>query len=303
MADIETLAMPRARGRALVADAAAAADPELLGGRAAAWMKCWPRCEPCRGSANGPRSTSPCGRCASPTPSRALRHRPHVAPSRTACVRPQPNCWPEPSAGGSGAAFVRPRTSGRPTRRTPRRASMPRPPEALTIDRLATPLGEADCWSPTPRAGAFDWATHEARLVDPAAAAEPADRSRRGLGPGCDACGAGRLFRRGPDGAGRHRLAHRRGRNFSTAVWSAPLCSIPAGETLTYKRLAERIGRPNAVRAVAWPTAPTPFDRRAPPPRDRRGRDPDRLRRRPSSQALAAQPRGSGFRRRVIDAS
>jgi AraC family transcriptional regulator of adaptative response / DNA-3-methyladenine glycosylase II len=47
LADVETLAMPRARGRALVGLA------------------------PCRGSANGPPSTSPCGRFGSPTPSPA----------------------------------------------------------------------------------------------------------------------------------------------------------------------------------------------------------------------------------------
>src|SRR5690606_36263045 len=39
------------------------------------------------------------------------------------------------------------------------------------------------------------------------------------------------------------------GTTFQQTVWKA-LCSIPAGETLSYSELATRIGRPSAVRAV-----------------------------------------------------
>jgi AraC family transcriptional regulator of adaptative response/methylated-DNA-[protein]-cysteine methyltransferase len=41
-----------------------------------------------------------------------------------------------------------------------------------------------------------------------------------------------------------------RGTDFQKQVWAA-LCEIPAGTTVTYAQLAERIGRPSAVRAVA----------------------------------------------------
>ena len=43
------------------------------------------------------------------------------------------------------------------------------------------------------------------------------------------------------------------GTEFQKTVWKT-LCTIPAGETWTYAQLAERIGRPTAVRAVglAW---------------------------------------------------
>lgn len=40
------------------------------------------------------------------------------------------------------------------------------------------------------------------------------------------------------------------GTPFQKEVWGA-LLSIPFGETITYKELAERLGKPNAVRAVA----------------------------------------------------
>lgn len=40
-------------------------------------------------------------------------------------------------------------------------------------------------------------------------------------------------------------------------VWDA-LCTIPAGETLSYAGLAQRIGRPTAVRAVGHANATNP---------------------------------------------
>ena len=41
-----------------------------------------------------------------------------------------------------------------------------------------------------------------------------------------------------------------RGTPFTAQVWAA-LCEIPCGETRSYGQIAERIGRPSAVRAVA----------------------------------------------------
>ena len=40
-----------------------------------------------------------------------------------------------------------------------------------------------------------------------------------------------------------------KGTNFQKCVWSE-LCKINYGETLSYKQVAERIGKPNAYRAV-----------------------------------------------------
>jgi len=41
-----------------------------------------------------------------------------------------------------------------------------------------------------------------------------------------------------------------RGSAFTAQVWAA-LCEIPCGETRSYSQIADRIGRPSAVRAVA----------------------------------------------------
>jgi methylated-DNA-[protein]-cysteine S-methyltransferase len=47
------------------------------------------------------------------------------------------------------------------------------------------------------------------------------------------------------------------GTDFQRAVWSA-LRSIPCGETLSYGELAQRIGRPSAVRAVGLANGANP---------------------------------------------
>lgn len=49
-----------------------------------------------------------------------------------------------------------------------------------------------------------------------------------------------------------------RGTAFQKKVWNA-LCKIPVGKTLTYAELAERIGSPRAVRAVASACAANPL--------------------------------------------
>ncbi len=45
---------------------------------------------------------------------------------------------------------------------------------------------------------------------------------------------------------------------FQKSVWRA-LCAIPTGSTLTYTQLAEKIGKPSAVRAVANACGKNPF--------------------------------------------
>lgn len=51
---------------------------------------------------------------------------------------------------------------------------------------------------------------------------------------------------------------HPNGTEFQKAVWNA-LSEIPSGETRTYAQIAERIGRPKAVRAVASAIGKNPF--------------------------------------------
>ena len=126
---------------------------------------------------------------------------------------------------------------------------MPRPPEVLTLDRMATPLGEG--LLVTDAGGylrAFDWTTHETRLTTLLCRQNPPADLVGGAAPAAvraelDAYFAGDLNALG-------RIAWRTGGTaFQRQVWTA-LCTIPAGETLTYKGLAERIGRPKAIRAV-----------------------------------------------------
>jgi len=49
-----------------------------------------------------------------------------------------------------------------------------------------------------------------------------------------------------------------RGTAFQQRVWEA-LCAIPAGKTATYAEIAEAVGRPTAVRAVAQACAANPL--------------------------------------------
>ena len=134
---------------------------------------------------------------------------------------------------------------------------MPRPPEVLTLDRMTTPLGEG--LLVTDAGGylrAFDWTTHETRLTTLLRRQNPPADLIGGGAPAAvraelDAYFAGDLTALG-------RIAWRTGGTpFQRQVWTA-LCTIPAGETLTYKGLAERIGRPKAIRAVGLANGSNP---------------------------------------------
>ncbi len=78
------------------------------------------------------------------------------------------------------------------------------------------------------------------------------------------------------------------GTEFQQAVWSA-LQRIPYGETTTYSTIAERIGRPAAVRAVGAANG-------ANSSRDRSERIADRFRRRARCEAATSRAGGAGGR-------
>lgn len=134
---------------------------------------------------------------------------------------------------------------------------MPRPPETLTLARLPTPMGEALVVSDAEGfLRAFDWTSHEARLrlllrrqnpptdlVEGAVPTQIGEAFEAYFGGGLDALSA-IPWRTG-------------GTEFQRAVWKA-LCSIPPGETLTYKGLAARIGKPAAIRAVGLANGANP---------------------------------------------
>jgi len=131
-------------------------------------------------------------------------------------------------------------------------------PELLTLDRLETPIGEA--LVVTDEAGvmrAFNWRDYEARMRAWIA------RHYRGVplreGRAAEAVRRALTAYFGGDSLALEGLAWRAaGTAFQLKVWET-LCSIPAGETLSYAGLAERIGRPTAVRAVGLANGANPI--------------------------------------------
>jgi methylated-DNA-[protein]-cysteine S-methyltransferase len=134
---------------------------------------------------------------------------------------------------------------------------MSKPPETLILERLPTPVGEAILVADAQGVlRAFDWTSHEARLRLLLRRQNPPTTLVEGRAPAVireavDAYFAGDLtalaaifWRTG-------------GTDFQRSVWTA-LCAIPVGETVTYKQLAERIGRPSAVRAVGLANGANP---------------------------------------------
>jgi methylated-DNA-[protein]-cysteine S-methyltransferase len=132
------------------------------------------------------------------------------------------------------------------------------PPDTLTLERLATPIGEA--LVVTDEAGrlrAFNWRDYEPRMRAWIARHYPRATLVEGRGP--EPVRSALLAYFGGDAQALDGLPWRAsGTAFQLKVWQA-LCSIPAGETLSYAALAERIGRPSAVRAVGLANGANPI--------------------------------------------
>lgn len=125
----------------------------------------------------------------------------------------------------------------------------------LNLDRIPTPIGTA--LVVTDDEGvlrAFNWTDYEDDMSQWLRRRYPnAKRAERAgpLRPRFDAYFAGEtdVFTATRwDGAGT---------DFQNAVWRT-LCTIPAGQTLSYAGLAQRIGRPTAVRAVGLANGSNP---------------------------------------------
>lgn len=131
------------------------------------------------------------------------------------------------------------------------------PPETLTLDRVATPVGEVLLVTDGEGAvRALDFPDYEARML-------------RLLGRHCpgftltDGCAPERV-RRAVEAyfAGEFRALDKvavktGGTAFQKAVWAA-LRAIPAGETRSYGQLAAAIGSPKAVRAAGLANGQNP---------------------------------------------
>ena len=129
------------------------------------------------------------------------------------------------------------------------------PPETLTLDRIATPIGVA--LVVTDAAGvlrAFNWTDYEADMMLWLGRRLPTAKLHEGVGPlrrAFDAYFAGDL-----DSLGAIRWIGA-GTAFQQRVWQV-LCEIPVGATWSYAELARRIGRPTAVRAVGLANGSNP---------------------------------------------
>lgn len=134
---------------------------------------------------------------------------------------------------------------------------MPKLPEALSLDRMQTPVGEAVLVTDADGfLRAFDWTTHEERLLRLLRRQNPPTELKEGRTPTAIRAAFDAYF--GGDLAALSAVPWRTGgTEFQRSVWTA-LCTIPIGETLTYKGLAQRIGKPAAIRAVGLANGANP---------------------------------------------
>jgi methylated-DNA-[protein]-cysteine S-methyltransferase len=131
------------------------------------------------------------------------------------------------------------------------------PPETLTLDRLATPIGTA--LLVTDEVGslrAFNWTDYEPAMRKWLARHYPKAQLVEGRAP-APVRGPFEAYFRGEADALETVPWTASGTPFQLKVWET-LCTIPAGETLSYAGLAERIGRPTAVRAVGLANGANP---------------------------------------------
>jgi methylated-DNA-[protein]-cysteine S-methyltransferase len=141
-----------------------------------------------------------------------------------------------------------------PANNAPREALTPM---MLTLDRLETPVGAA--LIVTDEAGAlraFNWTDYEPAMRAWIGKHYPKARLSEGRSPE-PVRRAFEAYFRGEARALETVPWKASGTPFQLKVWEA-LCTIPAGETLSYAGLAERIGRPTAVRAVGLANGANP---------------------------------------------
>jgi methylated-DNA-[protein]-cysteine S-methyltransferase len=130
-------------------------------------------------------------------------------------------------------------------------------PESLTLDRVATPVGEVLLVTDGLGAvRALEFADYEARMNRLLVRHAPGASLTAGAAPGSVRAAVERYFAgdvRALDGL----TVTTGGTDFQRSVWKA-LRAIPAGETRTYGQLAAAIGSPKAVRAVGLANGQNP---------------------------------------------
>ena len=131
-------------------------------------------------------------------------------------------------------------------------------PETLTLDRVATPVGEVLLVTDGEGAvRALDFADYEARMTRLLVRHAPGAMVVEGRAPEPVRTAVERYFGgevRALDGL----TVATGGTDFQRTVWKA-LRAIPAGETRTYGQLAAAIGSPRAVRAAGLANGQNPI--------------------------------------------
>lgn len=131
-------------------------------------------------------------------------------------------------------------------------------PETLTLDRIATPLGEVLLVTDADGAvRAFDFTDYEARMMALLTRHYGEARLTPGRAPE-EVRAAVVAYFDGDLTALDSLVVKTGGTEFQRAVWAA-LRTIPAGQTWTYGQLATAIGRPAAVRAVGLANGANPI--------------------------------------------
>lgn len=134
-------------------------------------------------------------------------------------------------------------------------------PETLTLltDTLPTPVGDLMIIADEQgRLRGVDWVDHEARLMHLLSVQNR--RHRLDIEPARDPSGLSSAFAAyftGDLAAIDDLPVETGGTPFQQSVWRA-LRDIPCGQTIAYHTLAERVGRPTAVRAVGHANGSNP---------------------------------------------
>lgn len=131
-------------------------------------------------------------------------------------------------------------------------------PETLTLDRVATPVGEVLLVTgPEGAVRALDFAGYEDRMHRLLGRHSPGATLVEGRAPQAVRVAVSAYF--GGELTALDGLAVKTGGTaFQKAVWAA-LRAIPAGETRTYGQLATAIGSPKAVRAAGLANGQNPI--------------------------------------------
>jgi methylated-DNA-[protein]-cysteine S-methyltransferase len=133
-----------------------------------------------------------------------------------------------------------------------------KPPEAFSVDRIATPIGAALMVTDSDGAlRAFDWEDHAARIKELLRLQYGAVDLRPARAPRAIRSALASYFKGDLDAlkAIEWRIA---GTPFQRKVWMA-LPTIPHGSTMSYGALAEQLGSPNAMRAVGHANGSNPI--------------------------------------------